>query len=294
MVDLQTGEGAVSVTQFREPEEAEVQEAEVQETEVEETEVEEEVEESGEAEESEEVVDEEEATTEEAEEEFYTKDELVEAMSFMEQKLRKEYEQATRQPAREEQPEPRTEEEKVNLLDAALEEVLGKVADDQVLTGEDFKALMKQTFSTLNQKSQEYQQSEEVQYFDGAIQHYMKEYIPKIVAHHKLTPGSRDARFVANSFLETAIAAQQKFGSSQKAAQAAANQHMMMMRKEFGEPTKPIPAKKLPIEKKMAAGNTGSEPTKPKITTDMKAVGDRIESGKASISEILRMVNTKK
>lgn len=225
----------------------------------------------------------------------FTEDEVREIMKIHEQKIVEELQKTT-------QPEAKAEEKAApkrptELVTATLEEVLANIGEDDIVTGKDMKDILIKTFSALNTKSEQFVQQDESQRFDQAGNLYAQQYIPAMIQKFGLDPNSRDARFIQSEFIQGLVASTQQFGRTEKAAREAATRHMLAMSKEFeGTAPRIAPAKKpaVIIEKKLASGNTGSEPPVARTTGVDPTLIKRVEQGKASQAELLRIINSRK
>jgi len=233
------------------------------------------------------------AVAEEPAVETYTQEQLLEAMAYAQKEtleaIRKDQEAAN---AANKVPETPVA-PKQNVIEETLTDVLGDIPDDTVLTGADFKVLLTKVFTTIEAQGRQQAEKSEVRIAEQGTNNYAKEYVPKMVAYYKLDPNSIEAEYIENSFYSILNQAKAKHGNTVVAVQEAATQHMLRMKEKFGAKTK-IPANKLPLDKKIAAGNNVKPEVKAKIEVDNAALAKKLQDGTLSWSEKLRLINSRK
>lgn len=286
-INLTGDEGEVTVLQLRSEDDPVVEETTEEEVaeEVEEETTEEEVVE-------EETVLEEEATTvEDQAEKRYSNEDLVEAMRLTQEKMIEQFKEIQAQEAAAKQPA--TTMPAANPVATTLEELYSGIEDDSMLTGKDIKELLTKTFTTLNSKAEEHNVASEATVFAQGSQHYIQNYIPKMITNFGLKDGTRDAQSVKDSYLRHLVVAQQEFGQTTAAIEKASNNHMMEMRNWFKAPAK-VEEKTVVVPKKLASKAIGGEPAKSMASPEISAMAKRIENGTATTMDLIRALNTKK
>lgn len=229
----------------------------------------------------------------------YTEAEMLEAMELAQRKLLEQLAVEKPKAEVEVKPEPVQEVRPIDDMANVLNSLFETVNEDDVITGKDFKDLMVKTFTTLANKGQETHSRAEQNLYQQGAEHYIKEYIPKVIKDYNLEFGSIEAEYVANSFIQSLAIAEREFGQTGLAAKKAAEHHLATMSQKLKgrRSAAPIVQKdpeRLRVDQKLASGNTGKAPVKPAQQQDLQASVQKLQSGKMSTAELLRMVNNPK